>query len=191
MFNIVLFGAPGSGKGTHAVRLQDEYGLVHFSTGEYLRNEINRGSDLGNMAKMYIESGKLVPDDIIIGIIEHEIEKNKSVNGYIFDGFPRTVEQARRLDELLQRENTDIKMVISLHVSEEELLRRLLKRGTESGRGDDNENVIRERFNVYRNQTMPLIDYYKSLNKFYEIHGEGNVEDIYNNIIMCINKVKE
>jgi adenylate kinase len=180
MLNIVLFGPPGSGKGTQATNIITKYNLVHLSTGDMLRAEIAAQTTLGLEAKALMDKGELVPDAVVIGMIENKLADNKEVQGYIFDGFPRTVAQAVALDDLLDKYNAPIKTVLSLKVSEEELTRRILDRGKTSGRSDDqNEEIVRNRVVEYRNKTAPLADFYAQQNKLVEIAGEGTVEEIF------------
>ena len=179
MFNLILFGPPGSGKGTQSDKLVEKYGLVHLSTGNLLREEIANKTPLGIEAKKFIDQGQLVPDEIVIGMVDSFFDKHKEANGFLFDGFPRTVAQAQALDKLLALKKTDIAVVLALEVTEEELVKRLLNRGKTSGRTDDtDESVIRKRFTVYTNETSPVADYYKKAKKFKAIHGEGSVEEI-------------
>lgn len=183
MLNIVLFGPPGAGKGTQSQNLISKYGLVHLSTGDLLRTEIARGTELGVKAKDIMDRGILVSDDIVIGMIENKLDANPSANGFIFDGFPRTKAQAEALDDLLQKKGTAISCMIALEVDEAELTRRLLERGKDSGRADDrDEATIRNRINEYNNKTLPLKEYYSAEGKFHSINGVGSVNDIFNEI---------
>lgn len=179
MLNLVLFGPPGAGKGTQAEFLTNTFGLDHLSTGDLLRNEIAKGTKLGLETKSFMEKGELVPDEVVIGIIKNKIESNKETNGFIFDGFPRTVAQARALDELLKENDTPILGMLSLEVAKQELIDRLLMRGKVSGRADDqDQSVIENRINVYIEKTLPLIEYYKSQEKHFGIDGMGSIEEI-------------
>ncbi|GAB3025849.1 adenylate kinase [Niabella terrae] len=181
MFNVVLFGPPGSGKGTQAVKLVQKYQLVHLSTGDLLRSEIANKTPLGLEAKKIMDSGQLVPDEVVIGIIDNCLEKNNGANGFLFDGFPRTINQAKALDKLLELKKTGIDLVLALQVNENELVRRLLERGKTSGRSDDtSEEVIRNRFYVYNNDTEPVAQHYKHQGKYRAIAGEGSIDDIFN-----------
>jgi adenylate kinase len=190
MFNLILFGPPGSGKGTQSESLIKKYGLVHLSTGNLLREEIAQNTRLGKEAKKFIDQGQLVPDEVVIGMVDSFFEKNKNVNGFLFDGFPRTVAQATALDQLLANKKTAIDLVLALEVSEEELVKRLLLRGKSSGRSDDtDESVIRKRFAVYTNETAPVADYYKQAGKFRSIQGEGSVADINSALQLAIDQV--
>ncbi|MBD5200856.1 MAG: adenylate kinase [Bacteroidales bacterium] len=187
MLNLVLFGAPGSGKGTQSAKLIDEYGLYHISTGEVLRDHIARGTDLGKIADQYISKGQLIPDDLMIDILDDVLEKNAAgKKGVVFDGFPRTIPQAKALKELLQRRGTDLHAVVGLEVPEEELIDRMLKRGQQTGRADDNEDTIKKRLEVYHNQTEPLRDFYTAENKYLGINGTGVVDEIFDNIAQGI-----
>ncbi|WP_018630561.1 adenylate kinase [Niabella aurantiaca] len=192
MFNLILFGPPGSGKGTQSDRLVEKYGLVHLSTGNLLRSEIAEKTPLGIEAKNFMDKGQLVPDEVVIGMIDNSLEQHKDAKGFLFDGFPRTAHQAKALDKLLELKRTAIHSVLALEVSEEELVKRLLERGKTSGRSDDtNESVIRNRFSVYQNETAPVAEHYKALHKFKAIPGEGSVEDISNALSTQIDKVLE
>lgn len=183
MFNLVLFGPPGSGKGTQASSLIEKYKLVHLSTGDLLRNEIANKTPLGLEAKKIMDAGQLVPDEVVIGIIDNCLEKNADAKGFLFDGFPRTLNQAKALDKLLDLKKTKISLVLALQVQEEELVRRLLERGKTSGRSDDtSEDVIRKRFQVYSNDTEPVAQHYKEQDKFKAIPGEGSIDDIFGSL---------
>jgi adenylate kinase len=192
MLNIVLFGPPGAGKGTQAKKLIDKYGLVHLSTGDLLRAEITNGTPLGLKAKNIMDRGDLVSDEIVIGMIENKLNANPKANGFIFDGFPRTTAQAQALDELLKNKNTSITMMIALEVDTVELTRRLLVRGHESGRADDqNEEIINNRIKEYNNKTAPLKTYYNAQRKFHQVYGIGSIEQIFDLICATIeNKTK-
>ncbi len=192
MFNSILFGPPGSGKGTQSEKLVEKYGLIHLSTGDLLREEIANRTPLGLEAKNFIDKGQLVPDEVVIGMIDSSLDHHRGASGFLFDGFPRTAAQANALDKLLSLKKTEIALVIALEVSEEELVKRLLNRGKTSGRSDDtNETVIHQRFAVYRNETAPIADHYKKLKKFQSIKGEGTVEEIFNSICQAIDKRKK
>ncbi|HTO15297.1 MAG TPA: adenylate kinase [Edaphocola sp.] len=182
MFNIILFGPPGSGKGTQSNNLIKTYGLHHISTGDLLRDEIARATPLGLEAKRYMDNGQLVPDEIVIGMISSTLEKHPNVAGFIFDGFPRTTAQAEALDLLLEEKGAPIKMLLSLDVPEEELKKRLLLRGEFSGRSDDNEEVIIKRIHEYKSKTEPVAQYYSNLGKLESVLGVGEIEEIFNNI---------
>lgn len=189
MFNLILFGPPGSGKGTQSEKLVEKYGLVHLSTGNLLREEIAQKTPLGLEAKSFMDKGQLVPDEVVIGMVDSCFEKHKDAKGFLFDGFPRTVAQAVALDKLLELKKTEINAVLSLEVSEEELKKRLLNRGQTSGRSDDiNEEVIHKRFMVYSNETTPVAEHYKKARKFQSIKGEGTVEQIFESLEEAIDK---
>lgn len=168
MLNVVLFGPPGSGKGTQSAKLIEKYGLVHLSTGDILRAELAAQTELGKEAKRYMDKGELVPDHVVIGMIGRKLDENGRVNGFIFDGFPRTTSQAEALDTLLTGKNTSITLMVALEVPHEELVKRLLNRGKESGRADDqNVEVIENRIRVYHRETAPVIRYYEAQKKFF------------------------
>lgn len=189
MFNLILFGPPGSGKGTQSERLIAKYGLKHLSTGDLLRSEIAAQTPLGLEAKSLMDKGQLVPDAVVIGMISSAVDANPHVQGFLFDGFPRTVAQAEALDKLLQLKNAEINVVLSLQVGEEELVKRLLNRGLTSGRSDDtNEEVIRARIVEYRNKTSVVADYYRNFDKVEDINGEGSVDDIFNALCASIDQ---
>lgn len=179
MLNLVLFGPPGSGKGTQAENIIAKYNLVHLSTGDMLRAEIKAETKLGLEAKTLMDKGELVPDSVVIGMIENKLDSNKTANGFVFDGFPRTVKQAEALDELLANRNVPIRLVLSMVVSEEELTRRILHRGKSSGRTDDqDESIVKNRVAEYRKKTEPLASYYQAQGKLKEVKGEAPVEEV-------------
>jgi adenylate kinase len=183
MFNLILFGPPGSGKGTQSEKLIAKYGLKHLSTGDLLRTEIAQQTALGIEAKKIMDKGQLVPDEVVIGMISSSLDANPMAKGFLFDGFPRTAAQAEALDKLLLLKNTAINVMLALEVTEEELVRRLLKRGETSDRSDDtNENVIRERIAVYHSKTSAVADYYKTFDKVVMLKGEGTVDEIFNRL---------
>ena len=189
MFNIILFGPPGSGKGTQSEKLVFQYQLKHLSTGDLLRSEIAAQTALGMAAKGFMNEGKLVPDEVVIGMIDSCIDANSEVKGFLFDGFPRTVAQAKALDELLAKKSSSISTVLFLQVNEEELIKRLVKRGETSGRADDADPVVqRKRQDVYKNETLPVSDYYKQFNKVVNVVGEGSIDDIFGSLCTEINK---
>ncbi|HOZ98361.1 MAG: adenylate kinase [Chitinophagaceae bacterium] len=189
MFNLILFGPPGSGKGTQSDSLVEKYGLIHLSTGNLLREEISQKTPLGIEAKGFMDNGQLVPDEVVIGMVDSYFDKHSEAKGFLFDGFPRTVAQAEALDKLLDLKKTEIAAVLALEVSEEELVKRLLNRGKTSGRSDDtNEEVIRKRFAVYSNETKPVAQHYKKAHKFHPIKGEGTVDEIFKSICKEIDK---
>ncbi len=183
MFNIVIFGAPGSGKGTQSELLIKEYGLAHISTGDVLRKQIAQGTELGKIADSYISNGKLIPDELMIDILDNVLENMaETAKGVIFDGFPRTINQAEALDELLKKRNTELSIVLGLEVEENELIERLINRGKTSGRSDDNLETIQKRLGVYHTQTDPLRDHYIEKGKYSAIHGMGGVDEIFGRI---------
>ena len=187
MFNLILFGPPGSGKGTQSEKIVERFGLIHLSTGNLLRQEIFDKTALGIAAKNFMDKGQLVPDEVVIAMIDSCLEKHADAKGFLFDGFPRTIAQAQALDKLLALKKTSITKVIALEVSEEELITRLIKRGATSGRSDDtNEEVIRKRFLVYKNETEPVADHYKQQGKFEIIKGIGTVEEIFEVLSLVI-----
>lgn len=187
MFNLILFGPPGSGKGTQSDKLVDKYGLKHLSTGNLLRQEIADKTPLGLEAKSFIDKGQLVPDEVVIGMVDSFFDLHKDAKGFLFDGFPRTAPQAVALDKLLDLKETGISAVLALEVSEEELVKRLLNRGKTSGRSDDtDEAVIRKRFAVYNSETSAVADHYKKSGKFQSVKGEGSIDDIFVSLCKAI-----
>ncbi|MBP6386723.1 MAG: adenylate kinase [Pseudarcicella sp.] len=187
MLNLVLFGPPGAGKGTQSAKLIEKYNLIHLSTGDLLRSEIADGTALGLKAKSLMDQGMLVPDEVVIGMIETKLKQNPSASGFIFDGFPRTTVQAEALDVLLKNNQTAISVMVALEVSEEELTQRLLERGKTSGRADDqNEELIRKRVQEYNEKTAPVAGYYQAQNKFKGVYGIGEIENIFEEICNAI-----
>ena len=190
MLNLILFGPPGSGKGTQSEKLIAKYGLKHLSTGDLLRSEIAEKTALGLEAKNLMDKGQLVPDAVVIGMISSALDNNPDAKGFLFDGFPRTSAQAEALDKLLELKGTSINTMLAMKVSEEELIKRLLKRGSTSGRIDDNnEGVIRARIAEYHNKTAPVADYYRKFDKVVEVKGEGNVNEIFDGLCKEIDAV--
>ena len=189
MFNIILFGPPGSGKGTQSARLVEKYGLIHLSTGDLLRSEISRQTQLGLEAKAIMDRGELVPDVVVVGMISSALDANPDTNGFLFDGFPRTVAQSEALDNLLQGKGTSIGVVLALEVSEQELVKRLLNRGLTSGRSDDNsEAVVRARIAEYHKKTSVVAGHYRNYGKVVDVKGEGTVEEIFSLLCSEIDK---
>lgn len=181
MFNLILFGPPGSGKGTQSERIVEKYGFKHLSTGDLLRSEIAQKTPLGLKAQTFMDKGQLVPDEVVIGMISAAIDANTSAKGFLFDGFPRTAAQAKALDDLLQNKGASINVMLALKVDEEELVARLINRGKTSGRSDDtNESVIRARIVEYHNKTAVVADYYQKFDKVVTINGVGTIDDIFN-----------
>lgn len=190
MMNLVLFGAPGSGKGTQSAKIIDKYSLYHISTGDVLRDHIARHTDLGRLADKYISKGQLIPDAVMIEILDNVLEEKASgKNGVVFDGFPRTIAQAEALEKLLKKRDAKIDGVIGLEVAEDELIKRMLQRGRETGRTDDNLETITRRLEVYRESTKPLKDYYAELGLYLSVDGQGNVDDIFGNITKGIDSM--
>lgn len=180
MINIVLFGAPGSGKGTQSAKIIDQFGLYHISTGEVLRDHIARGTELGKTAEKYISKGNLIPDNLIVDLIAHVIDNEaREAKGVVFDGFPRTIPQAEALRDMLAERGSKVHAVVGLEVPEDELVERMLNRGKETGRADDNLDTIKNRLEVYHNQTHPLKEYYVAAGSYLPINGSGNVEEIF------------
>jgi adenylate kinase len=191
MLNLVLFGPPGAGKGTQSQEIITHYGLIHLSTGDIFRANIGGGTELGKLAKSYIDKGQLVPDEVTINMLQSEVEKHQNVEGFIFDGFPRTEAQAAALDDFLSSKNTSISAMIALDVPEEELKSRLKKRAIDSGRTDDaNPEIINNRIAVYKNETAPVKSFYEKQNKFYAVNGLGSIEEITARIFETIDKIK-
>jgi len=189
MLNIILFGPPGAGKGTQAIKLAEKFGLIHISTGDLLRAEVKAGSELGKAAKNLMDNGILVSDEIVTGMIDSKIGKNLDSKGFIFDGFPRTTNQAESLDKLLSNYNLAITVTLALEVDEEELYKRISLRGKQSGRADDQDrNTFLKRMQVYNSETSPLKQYYKNKNLLISINGIGEIEDIFNSLSSNISK---
>ncbi|MCB0558194.1 MAG: adenylate kinase [Lewinellaceae bacterium] len=189
MINLILFGPPGSGKGTQAARLVEKYELLHISTGDLFRYEMGNNTPLGQEAKSYIEKGELVPDEVTVGMLRNKVEANIDVEGYIFDGFPRTIPQADALDNLLAENGNDISLLAMLDVPDDELVKRLLLRGETSGRADDvDESIIRNRIEVYKSETTPVFDYYARKGKAAKVHGVGSIDDIFDRLCAEIDR---
>lgn len=185
--NVVIFGAPGSGKGTQSEKLIEKYGLHHISTGEVLRDHIARNTSIGQIAKTYIDKGQLIPDSLMIDILEEIIDNEpKAKDGVILDGFPRTIPQAEALNSFLAKRGQEIHHVVGLEVPEDELIDRMIKRGAQTGRADDNIETITNRLKVYHESTTPLRDFYIKEGKYRHIHGSGSVEEIFSNIVAAI-----
>ena len=190
MINLILFGPPGSGKGTQAAMLVEKYNLLHISTGDLFRYEIGNKTPLGMEAKSYIDKGELVPDEVTVGMLRNKVEANPDVKGYIFDGFPRTIAQSKALDKLLESKGETISKLIMLEVPDEELVKRLLDRGKTSGRADDqNEGVIRNRINVYNKETSPVFDFYLQSNKSIKVWGVGGLDTIFARLCLEIDQI--
>lgn len=191
MLNIVLFGPPGAGKGTQSKKIIEKYQLVHLSTGDILRAEVAAGTELGQEAKKLMDQGMLVPDEVVIGMISNKLDANKNAKGFIFDGFPRTVEQAVALDGLLDSKHTGISGMIALEVEEEELRERLAKRAIEQGRPDDAKpEVISKRIEEYQTKTAPVAGYYKKQEKFRAVNGVGGIDEIFEDLCAVIERYK-
>jgi len=192
MFNLILFGPPGSGKGTQSEKLIAKYNLKHLSTGDLLRSEIAQKTTLGLEAKKFMDQGNLVPDEVVIGMINHALDSNTNVEGFLFDGFPRTARQAEELDGLLEKKNTCIDVMLALDVIEEELIKRLVKRGETSGRSDDNnEKIITARIVEYHKKTAAVADHYQKVNKVVLIKGEGSIDEIFARLSKEIDRLKK
>jgi adenylate kinase len=190
MLNIIIFGAPGSGKGTQSENLIKKYNLAHISTGDVLRAEMKNSTELGKLAEGYISKGLLVPDDVVIGMLANVLDSKKDVAGVVFDGFPRTIAQSEALEKILEERGEKVSIVVSLEVEEPELIDRLIKRGQQSGRSDDNLETIKSRLDVYKNQTSPLKEYYTKSGKLASIKGVGTIEEIFGRIAEAVDKIK-
>lgn len=190
MFNLVLFGPPGAGKGTQSIMIAEKYNFAHISTGDIFRSEIKNETPLGLKVKSIIESGELVPDELLIDILKHAMSKYTDAKGFVFDGFPRTLPQASDLDKMLNESNESVTLTLALDVDEDELLARLLNRAKLEGRKDDTEEVIKNRLQVYHQQTSPLINYYKEQGKFQSVNGLGTIQDIFNRLCEVIEQYR-
>lgn len=191
MMNIVLFGAPGCGKGTQAALLKEHYGIEHVSTGQVIREHIRCGTELGKQVQACIERGELAPDALVISMIADYIAEHRDSAGCIFDGFPRTTAQAEAFDQLLTEQGLQVDLMVQIKVEEQELIRRILLRGKESGRADDaSEEVIRQRLEVYWAQTAIVADYYKAQGKYVKVNGEGSIEEVFERIKTCIDAIR-
>ena len=192
MKNIIIFGAPGAGKGTQSEKMIEKYGLGHISTGDVLRDQIKKGTELGVTAKKYIDDGKLIPDDLMVDILASVYDSyGKDHNGVIFDGFPRTIKQAEALKAMLDKRGHKVAAMIELSVPEDELVKRLVNRGKISGRSDDNEETIQKRLNVYHDQTAPLIDWYDKEGIHHHVEGLGTVDEIFSRICEIIDSLDD
>lgn len=190
MINLVLFGPPGSGKGTQANKLIEKYGLVHISTGDLFRYEIGHNTPLGRQAKAFMDKGELVPDSVTIGMLRNKVEAHPDAQGFIFDGFPRTIAQAKALDDLLAEKGTAVSALIALQVDDEEIVSRIKLRGASSGRLDDSdESIIRNRITVYKNETTPVFDYYAAKGKSHSINGIGSIQEIFARLSAAIDQL--
>ncbi len=187
MFNLILFGPPGAGKGTQAIKIAEKFGWKHVSTGDILRAEVSQGTPLGLKVKAVMEAGHLVSDELLIEIMESVFVNNTTVSGFVLDGFPRTLKQAQELDEMLAQHDESVSMVLALEVNEDELVTRLLKRALEQGRKDDTEEVIKNRLVQYHHHTAPLVEYYRAKNLYKEVHGVGSIDDIFAQLCSVIN----
>lgn len=191
MLNIIIFGPPGSGKGTQSAKIVENYNLIHISTGDLMREEIANDTALGREVKKYIDKGMLVPDEIIMRELYEKASKHLDAPGLIFDGFPRTIVQAEMLDQMLEEHDMPIDVVLSVDVNEEELFKRLMGRGEDSGRSDDKTDIIWRRIEVYKEQTMPLIDFYKKQGKIVSINGMSPVDQVFGKIIKAVDTYLE
>lgn len=190
MLNLILFGPPGSGKGTQADKLVEKYGLVHISTGDLFRYEMNNETGLGLKAEQYMAAGQLVPDEVTIAMLENRVDQHADADGFIFDGFPRTTQQAQALDAFLGQRGTSVTGLVALEVSEEEIIKRILLRGKTSGRPDDNDaDIIRKRIQVYRDETTPVFDHYAEEDKSFEVDGMGSIDDIFARLCQVIDSL--
>ncbi len=191
MLNIILFGPPGAGKGTQSEKIINKYNLTHIATGDLFRKHLGEGTELGKLAQKYMDAGNLVPDTVVIGMVDEKLKEANDTNGFIFDGFPRTVTQAKALDTLLQEKGDPIAGMIALEVPEEELKKRIKERGKTSGRSDDQDDAkIANRIKVYTEETVPVANYFKEQDKLAKVHGVGSIEEIFDKICQEIEKLK-
>lgn len=188
MFNLILFGPPGSGKGTQSVKVAEKYGFAHISTGDIFRKNIRKKTRLGLKVQSIIEKGDLVPDELLVAILEDAMDQNRDARGFVFDGFPRTLQQASDLDTVLNKNNETVSLVLALEVDDSEIINRLLRRAEIEGRKDDMREVIENRIKVYNNQTQPLISYYKDKGLFHPVKGIGDIDEIFKSICEIIDK---
>lgn len=186
MFNLILFGPPGAGKGTQAIKIAEKFGWKHISTGDILRAEVSQGTQLGLKVKSVMEAGHLVSDELLIEIMESVFVNNSKVSGFVLDGFPRTLNQAEELDKMLMKHDQKVSLVLALEVDEDELVKRLLNRAMEQGRKDDTEEVVKNRLVQYHHHTKPLIDYYRDKGLYTEVYGVGTINDIFNQLCLVI-----
>ena len=187
MLNLILFGPPGAGKGTQSEKLIEKYELTHLSTGDVFRYNMKNETELGTLAKEYINKGELVPDEVTVNMVADFLDRHPKAKGFIFDGFPRTIAQGEALDAMLEERQTEIHLMIALEVDEDELVRRLLERGKQSGRADDqDEETIRNRFRVYNEETSPLAEFYSKKGKYRGVHGEGDIDEIFERLCVAI-----
>ena len=190
MLNLILFGPPGAGKGTQSDKIIEKYHLTHLSTGDLFRKHISEGTELGKLAQKYTDEGNLVPDQVVIDMVDQKIQDTPDTNGFIFDGFPRTVKQAEALDELMNKNNSPISGMVCLEVPDQELKNRILKRGKTSGRADDQDIAkIENRIQVYKNETLPVANHYQNQEKYFNIHGVGGIHDIFNKITEVLDRL--
>lgn len=188
MFNFILFGPPGSGKGTQSIKIAEKYGFAHISTGDIFRKNIREKTALGVKVQSIIEKGELVPDELLIEILEDALDQYPDIAGFVFDGFPRTIQQAKDLDMMLSKRSESVSLVLALEVNDNEIIGRLLKRAEVEGRKDDTKEVIANRIDIYNNQTQPLIDFYKEKGKFTSVNGIGGIDEIFTSICVAIDQ---
>lgn len=190
MLNIVIFGPPGSGKGTQSQKIAEKYQMVHLSTGDLLREEIKNETELGKQVKSYIDKGMLVPDEIIMKELQSKASEHIDAPGLLFDGFPRTIAQADMLDKMLENENISIDLVLNIEVDDEEITKRMIGRASESNRSDDTEDVIKSRIETYKQQSYPVINYYKKQGKIVNINGQASVDKVFEDICNGVDAYK-